>query len=295
MAVPSSPTVSNIVQDALRHVLTATPTSGQETELTSNGFQTVKTEIWYACKTDTLLSTSAAIALAQGNGQITLPSDFDHVLHADIYTCPDSLYFTATAGAAGTITAPATFSGDASSFRGLYAFTVGGTGSSQYRQVTNYSDSTKVLTITPNWTVTPDNTTIAFIGSQKTRLQEWDPDAWSIIGVSNTGQRPVRYRILGTTPLNSGFPSMEIHPVPDLPQYAMLLQYGPNLTRLDESGTLFVKHLRERRALWIQGLITQASRRYDEARYPVEFQRYQALLHQQQGHNTVYRQAAYTR
>ena len=295
MAVASNPTVSSIIKDALRHVLTATPTTGQETELTDNGFQTVKTEIWYACTTDALLSTAAAIALAQGNGQVTLPADFDHVLHADIYTCPDSLYFTATAGAAGTITAPSTFSGDVSSFRGVYLFTVGGTGSGQYRQITNYNDTTKVLTITPNWTVTPSATTIAFVGTQQNRLEEHDPGHWSVTSVSNTGQRPVRYRLMGTTPLSSGFPVMEIFPAPGLPQYAMLLQYGPNLTRLDESGTIFVKHLRERRALWIQGLIAQAARRYDEARYPVEFQRYQAILHQHQGHNTVYRQAAYTR
>ncbi len=282
MAVPSNPTVSSIVQDALRHVLTAAPTSGQETELTNNGFQTVKTEIWAACANDDLLRTSTYIILPIGNGQVDTPTDFNSEVALDVYAGPESWAFTAVAGASGTITLPSTFSADVSSLRGRYLFTTGGTGSGQYRQITAYDDTTKVASITPNWTVNPDATTTAFIGYHRRQLVRSDR------GFAQNQGLPQWYRLVGSTSLNSDTPAIELMPVPDHARYALVLTYAPNLTRLDESGSLFVKHLRERRFLWIQGLVAQATRRYDEARYPAEEGKWQAALAKYSTHNHLY-------
>ncbi len=288
MAVPSNPTVSSIVVDALKHVLTATPTAGQESELTNNGFQTVKTEIWAACTTDKLLQTSAMVALTKGSGQVALPADFDHEIKVEVYTCPESLYFTAAAATSSTMTAPSSFSADVTSLRGQYLFTLAGTGSSQVRQITDYDNTTKILTVTPTWTVTPDATTTAFVGTQRYELVKDDPASLSVQG--HSPGIPRRYKILGTTPFNSAFPVLEISPVPNQVYFAMILTYGPNLTRLDESGSLFVKHLRERRALWFAGLVAMATSRHDEARFAERYQIFQKLLAQVSGHNTQFGQ-----
>ena len=282
MAVPSNPTVSSLVKDALRNVLTAEPTSGQETEVTSNAFQTIKSEIWSACTNDELLKTSLYIMLPIGSGQVDTPADFSAEVSLDIYAGPESWAFTADTGASGSITMPSTFSADVSSIRGRYVFTTGGTGSGQFRQITTYDDTTKVASITPNWTVTPDATTTAFIGTSRHRLVRYDRSV-----TPNQGA-PRVYRMVGSSPLNADLPAIEIMPVPDHARYALLLTYIPNLTRLDETGTVFVKHLRERRNLWVQGLIAHASRRYDEARYPTEEGKWQLALQRHSSHNLVY-------
>lgn len=288
MAVPTDPTVTSIVTDALRHSGLFNPTAGQVSELALNGFQTVKTEIWGACANDDLIKTTVPIILSQGNGQVDTPADFSSAVTLDVYTCSDAMAFTATDGAAGSITAPSTFSSDVSAIRGFYVFTTGGTGLGQYRQITNYNDTTKVITVSPNWTVNPAAATTAFVGQLRKRLIQDDPEGLAYAAPYPNQGYPTRYRVVGSSPLNTDMPAIEIYPVPDTANYALLLTYIPNLTRLDETGTLFVKHLRERRFLWIDGLIEQACRRYDEARYPAGYQTWQVTLQRFASHNQYY-------
>lgn len=66
---------------------------------------------------------------------------------------------TAQAGAAGTITLAAGASASNNFYRGTVIRTTAGTGSGQTRHIRSYVGSTKVATVTPNWTVTPDATT----------------------------------------------------------------------------------------------------------------------------------------
>jgi hypothetical protein len=291
MSIPADPTVTSLITDALRHAGVPTPTTGQVTEFMNEGFQTVKTDLWLACTRDKLLETTVMVILPVGSGQIDTPADFDHEILLDVFSCAASMAFTATAGAATTMTAPATFSADISSIRGVYLFTTGGTGLGQYRQITNYDDTTKVLTITPAWTVNPGATTTAFIGHLRRRLVLDDPTGWaSSLRYPNQGY-PARYKLVGSSPLNTDTPAIEISPVPDTANYALLLTYGPNITRLDEAGSLFVKHIRERRSLWAQGAVTQAMRRYDEERYPSEYSLWQLALQRYGGHNPTYDRA----
>ena len=292
MAVPSNPTVTSIVTQALRHAGLPSPLTAQVTELATEGLQTVKTELWASQERDALLETTVMVLLPIGNGQLDTPADFDHAVTLDVYTSDESMAFTASTAASTTLTAPSTFSADVSTVRGRYIFTTSGTGSGQYRQITAYNDTTKVLTVTPAWTTTPDATTVVFIGQQRRRLELDDPGTgwarWSTNGEALSSGYPSRYRLVGSSPLNTDIPAIEINPVPDTARYAMLMKYGANLTRLDEVGTIFVKHLRERRGLWMQGLSVQAMSRYDETRYPQAYAVWQAMLHQYQGHNPTY-------
>lgn len=66
---------------------------------------------------------------------------------------------TAQAGAAGTITLAAGASAVDNLYRGLVLETTGGTGPSQRRVISAYNGTSKVATIYPNFTVTPDATT----------------------------------------------------------------------------------------------------------------------------------------
>ena len=66
---------------------------------------------------------------------------------------------TAQAGAASTITLAAGASATNDFYKGEVIYTTGGTGSGQTRVITGYVGSTKVATVTPAWTTTPDATT----------------------------------------------------------------------------------------------------------------------------------------
>lgn len=284
MAVPSDPTVTTIITDAFRHCGIPNPQAAQVAEFAAGGFQTVKTALWAASARDRLLETSAMVLLPIGSGQVNTPSDFDHALSLDVYSTYEAMAFTMASSTSSTAVAPSTFSSDVSSIRGRYLFTTGGTGSGQYRQITAYDDTTKTLTITPTWTVTPDATTTAFIGTRQRRLVQDDPATWR---VPSQGE-PLHYRFVGSSSLNTDLPAIELSPVPDSDYYALILTYAPNLTRLDETGTLFVKHLRERRALWLAGLEYYVANRYDEARQTLKQPAWAMQLMQYQAHNPTY-------
>jgi hypothetical protein len=65
---------------------------------------------------------------------------------------------TAQAGAAGSITLDASASAVDDFYNGLFIVIFSGTGAGQVRPITDYVGATKVATIAPNWSTTPDNT-----------------------------------------------------------------------------------------------------------------------------------------
>ncbi len=66
---------------------------------------------------------------------------------------------TAQAGAASSITLHAGASAVDDAYKGMVIRTTGGTGSGQVAAITAYAGATKIATVTPAWTVTPDITT----------------------------------------------------------------------------------------------------------------------------------------
>lgn len=65
---------------------------------------------------------------------------------------------TAQAGAAGTITLDASASATNDFYLNTLVLLTGGTGAGQVRRISDYVGSTKVASVVPNWTTTPDNT-----------------------------------------------------------------------------------------------------------------------------------------
>lgn len=103
-------------------------------------------------------------------------------------------YGTASAGAVGSVTLELAKSKPDNYFQGWIANTVGGTGSGQLRVCTGSTQSTGVITVSPNWGTTPDATT---------QVELWKPDVTpeqvnnainlAILGVQHIVFTPVRF------------------------------------------------------------------------------------------------------
>lgn len=72
---------------------------------------------------------------------------------------------TAQAGAAGTITLDASASATNDIYNGMLCRIVSGTGAGQWRVIYDYVGATKVAHVKPNWTTTPDNTSVFAVRS----------------------------------------------------------------------------------------------------------------------------------
>ena len=87
---------------------------------------------------------------------------------------------TAQSGAAGTITLQASATTVTDAFKRSYIYIISGTGAGQSREIIAYNGTTKVATVTPNWGVNPDNTSVYRIVTQEhyeSRTIAWDVNA----------------------------------------------------------------------------------------------------------------------
>lgn len=287
MAIPANPTVTTICTAALKQGGIPSPTTDQITELAEDGLQNVKTQLWLANPTDHLLESRYYVLMEAGEGYLSTPADLDHEVYLDVYSGPEDYAGTAQTGTTetGTITLAADFTAEESTLQGLFIFLTGGTGVGQHRQIIGYDNDTKILTPNAGWTITPSSDTTYLITPEMRRLIR-DDDAptgrswWQ----RHTGY-PTYYTRTAVAPPIGNNPAYRVFPAPDHDRYACVLTYTPNLTRLDEASTLFIKHLRERRALWLQGLKVEVMQRYDDDRYQAAFGVWVAMLRQYGTHN----------
>lgn len=77
-----------------------------------------------------------------------------------LYTDPETRTRKAQDGASGTITLDASASGTDDFYNDQALRIVGGTGAGQVRLISDYVGSTKVVSVTPNWSVAPDDTSV---------------------------------------------------------------------------------------------------------------------------------------
>jgi len=285
MAIPSNPTVTSICTAALKQAGMPSPTDAQVTELAEDGFQSVKTQMWLHNPTDHLLETRYYLLLQAGKGYLTTPADLDAALYIDVYSGPEGYAGTAQSGTSTTITLASDFSAEESAVQGLFIFITGGTGVGQHRQILNLNTSTKEVTVNAAWLTTPDSTTTYLITTEMKRLIRDDEANGSRTQLLPNIGYPKFYTVTSVAPPTGSLPAYRIFPAPNHNRYACVMTYRPNLTLLDETGTLFVKHLRERRTLWMQGTKVEAMQRYDDDRYAQALQIWELMLKKYATHN----------
>lgn len=277
MPIPSDPTREDIILNGMREggQYTVTASSAAYTDFLAAQWETLKTEIWNACRTDRMLELDTCLVAPLGQSNLTLPSDFDSEVCLYLYDADDTYRGTAQAGGASSLTLASSFTEDPTNMYGRYLFLIGGLGSGQVRQIINYNNTTKVTTVDSAWTTTPDSTTAYLVGLVRSKLKRLD-----YFRPENPNRRPQFYMRIGVNLL--------VFPAGDK-IYPILMTYRTNLTRLnDTTSTVFIKHLRERRNLWVEGVKTKTMARYDDDRYGQQKTIWERLLAQYGAQNVVY-------
>lgn len=279
MPIPTQPTREDIVLQGMIDAgqYTITSASPAYTVFLASHWETLKTEIWNACRTDRFLETTACVVATPGQSVVALPTDFDSDISLTVYDAEDPFRGTAQTGAASTITLASTFTADPLELLGRFIFTLSGTGSAQFRQILSYDNGTKIATVEAAWTTIPDNTTAYLIGVTAFTLTRAD-----YMRPLFPSYRPTQYMRLGT--------GLQVFPAGDR-AYPILMNYRVNLTRLnDTTDAVFLKHLQERRYLWTEGVKTRTMSRFDDDRYQAQKDYWNTCLQQYGAQNVVYTQ-----
>lgn len=280
MSIPSNPVLQDIILQGMKEggQYTVTSSSQAYTEFKAYQWETIKTEIWNASRVDPLLETQSCLVAFAGmsNMAVSLPSDFDSEISVVLYDADEGFRGIAQAGgSSNTLTLAADFESTNEDMLGRYLFTVGGSGGAQHRQIIAYVNSTKVAYLDEVWTTATGATTEYVVGVTKHELPRRDYQR------PGTSRRPAFYSRVGS--------KLYVYPAGDQ-VYPLILTYYANLTRLDDAGTVFTKHLRERRHLWVQGVKVKTMERYDDERRVQEKAIWDKMLAQYGAQNPTYTQ-----
>lgn len=107
---------------------------------------------------------------------------------------------TAQAGAASTITLQAGATSATDAFEHAYIYIISGTGSGQSREITAYNGTTKVATVTPNWGVNPNATSVYRIVTQE--HYESTTIGWDVNAVANNATDTLDITVTGEASKN---------------------------------------------------------------------------------------------
>ena len=277
MAVPSAPTIAEIVTEGLKRGGRVSPSSAEITSATTHQFREIKADIHLTGGRSNVLLAQYVTPTIVGQSRYAFPTDADDIRTIQLIETSNStidtadyFYANAAGGGASTITLHASFSQDEAAVAGRFIYLVAGTGVNQMRQIVDYDDSTKVATVDAAWTTQPVSGTDYLIETNRTKIYDYDkPWQWDTIQAPFQQGRPFHAAKMNR--------EVWLDYAPDR-VYVLQWDYWVDLDMLDEAGTQFLKHVRTYRSLWLQGVAVKTMQRYDEDRYGQEKQNYDDML-----------------
>jgi hypothetical protein len=288
VAIPSDPSVTSICTEALKRGGRTTPTTDQINSAIEHQFREVKSDITQRSARHSSLEAQSCLRTAAGQSRYTWPTDADEIRSLQLVTGPleGAWQGALTAASSGSVTLSASFNQSVADARGKFIYLLNGTGSTQFAQIVDYNNTTKIATLDRSWTTTPIAGTYYMIGLQHYKLHSFDkPWGYDVLQAPYGVATPRRAAPVGRE-MWLDQPADGI--------YALWWDYWANLDRLDEAGTVFIRHLREHRSLWIQGVAVKTMQRYDEDRYQSELQVYLNMLDAYAGYSAGIGQVNYT-
>lgn len=277
MAYSTPPPIEDIIIQGMQEGGQYQVTTAQSAYLDFRRYQwpTIKAEIWNACRTDKLLEGLSSRVLLAGTTDIDEPPDFDAEIFIDLYSGPAEYRGIAQAATATTMTLAPSFIGD-DSLKGLRIFTLTGPGSQGQRTITEYNNTTKLVTVDAPWASTPAGGTAYLIGQRRHRLSRVDYEY------------PLAQAGLPRTYSRRNW-QIELSPAADQ-HYPLLICYRQNLTLMDELSSQFSTHLLRYRHLWVQGVKVKTMAKYDDDRFASEKQIWEQMLAQYAAKNRIFRE-----
>lgn len=246
MPVPSAPTLASIVSEGLNKGGESSPTTALTTRATNVWIEEIKNDIWNIGKKPKLLHVTAYGIFNQGQSKYSNPSDFSSDLSLTILD--GNVRGTAQAGSSGSITLAAD-DASGSEIVGKEIVILSGTGQASWSQITAYDDTTKLATVTPNFTTAPGS------GSGYMIVDLEHPvDSRPIFQRDGLRQIPVTGIANEFYPIgDEDYGEFVLNKAPDK-AYAARLRYYANIMRVDTDSQHFSTILQRWRSIFVCGI-----------------------------------------
>lgn len=273
MAVPSAPTLITLAAEGLKKAGYSSPTTAQQDRAEDEFIEEVKNDIVNVERRLTSLQTTSVLVTTNGQSRYALPDDY--LSDLDIVIMDGTVIGTAQAGASGSITFAADDTEDDKI--GKDVIITANTGKGSMSQITAYNSSTKVATVTPNFTTAPDATsTYMQVSSYNPLIQVpiWDLGRFRRSAIRST---PTHYFPMGD--VDNG--EFILDPVPyrdGSTPWGLQLRYYADLMEIDLAGTLMATLYKKWRNVWEMGVAAKQLQSDDDNRQELWMRRYEFAL-----------------
>jgi len=263
MAIPTAPTLSSLVTEALNKAGQSNPASALTTRAQDQWMEEIKNDIYIASvkvggKLKSLFQT-AILVTTENIHRYSLPSDYASDLTIVLLDGN-------TTGTLQTATASsATFASSDTSTEddvvGRYILITAGTGKGSCSQASAYNTTTFIASVSPNFTTTPVTGDTYRIITEHTYLPPTDVLQLDMLRNITTKGKPTSYATHGDQDYGEFFFNF----VPD-DTYGIQLRYYVDLSLTDLTGTRISTLYRKWRNVWIQGIYAKAIADLDDDR-----------------------------
>lgn len=283
MAVPTTPTLISITEEALKQAGYSNPTgTSLLTRAQDEWMAEIKNDIYIRQKKLKSLETSSVLILEEGKSRYSLPTDYGDKLSFNLLN--GSTSGTAQAGTANTLTLEAATS-LGSDIIGRKILITDGAAIGSMSQCVSYDDTTKIATVSPNFAVTPGADGYLIVSNHDYLVESpvWDFDRLTHPTIQGA---PTHFALLG----DSDNGEISLYPVPytsDNGIFGLELRYYADLQELDLAGSLITTLYKKYRNVFTSGLKWRAFANDDDNRADKEFVNYQTRLNEMISRETV--------
>lgn len=271
MAAPTAPDLTSITTEGLKKAGYTTPTSAQLTRAQTYWMREIKNDLHQALADLTLLQSVAFMLTVIGKHLYANPTGYSSVLSLNLLD--GSHTGTAQTGAANSVTLAASESATSDYAIGKYILITAGTGAGSCSQITGYSATTKIATVTPNFTTTPVASDTYMIVETYYPLEEdliYDIDT---ITYPTNKQRPTHFFMSG----NKTSGEFILYPNPDK-VYGIQMRYNLDFMTLDLADARMTTAYQRWESFFIYGIFMKALEDDDDNRFQLAVKEYQGKL-----------------
>ena len=270
MSIPSNLTPTQVVTEALKWGGRTVPTPAQITDGLTLYMAAVKSDLHRVAPCHPSLLTHSTVPTQIGLSRYLWPIDAEEISRINLVDTRDETGWTgsAQAGSSSSITFASDFDNAGIEMRGRYVHntTAGVEGRGP---ILTYDNTTKVAGLT-----TVQGTAFAAATPYMIEAMRWDIKKRTSYYMTSWEQpyeltRPKQMAMRGRSGVFDKAPDRV---------YIIEWEYWAALDRLDDAGDVFLRHLRDWSALYIQGIGIRVMTRFDEDRRNTETQIYNAML-----------------
>ena len=275
MAAPTSPSLSNLVTEALKKGGYATPSAALVTRASDYWMEEIKNDIWTINKRCKNLQTTSVAITTENQARYSCPSDYASDLTVTLMH--GTTRGTAQTGAAGSITLEASEDVTSDFILGKNILIYDGTAKGNMSQCTAYNSTTKVATIVPDWNTTPNSTSKYMVVDTYYPLEQ--KPIWEYDNISTPTSRgtPEKFYPIG----DPDYGEFILYPIPhhtsDIP-FGIQFRYYANLMKLDLAGTLMATLYQKWREVFTAGIVWKAYEDMDDSRADTQRTFYRNML-----------------